>query len=465
MTDKTTIENYYEPGAVLSDWARYVDCRPDYFFKPRSQTELTAILNFILQGGAGGRSLRILGGQHSCSDIFAAEVVIDPTALPLEFDCQPQADGSALVTASAFMHMHEFLARVGALGYSLTAAGGTDAQTLAGLISTDTAGATVHTSVYETLQWVEYLAPSPDGKSFQTQHVASDDPRFPGLVASLGAVGFLTRVGFKLPAQLYFTGKFEMVSLSSVVGDIAKTCADHDFWRIEWLPSDDNRCLMWTATPYTGAPPAPPNDDYPPDTTEALLAKLMDIDNTAFSNGALANEALILLYKAISWLDTGMSATGPMRNIIPCDRKATLTCAMAEWSFNPADLAKVMDVCRSYFKANKWPNLPVEIECTQTSRYWMSPWNWPGLPYIVKLNFQYLTEFLTGDQIEAIEPHLKGLWDALDAAGIPFKAHWGKINFLTPDRVARDYGAAQFMPTVSPMFMNDYLRRRLPVAS
>jgi hypothetical protein len=33
------------------------------------------------------------------------------------------------------------------------------------------------------------------------------------------------------------------------------------------------------------------------------------------------------------------------------------------------------------------------------------------------------------------------VWEALDAAGIPFTLHWGKYNaFLTPDRVRNCYG-------------------------
>jgi hypothetical protein len=35
------------------------------------------------------------------------------------------------------------------------------------------------------------------------------------------------------------------------------------------------------------------------------------------------------------------------------------------------------------------------------------------------------------------------VWEALDAAGIPFTLHWGKYNtFLTPDRVRNCYGDA-----------------------
>ena len=92
----------------------------------------------------------------------------------------------------------------------------------------------------------------------------------------------------------------------------------------------------------------------------------------------------------------------------------------------------------------------------------MSAWNWDGLDYIVKFNFMYLTEVCTepGEK-EAIYAHLRGLWEHLEAAGVPFKAHWGKINFIDPEFVRRNHGFDAFRPLISPMFMNDYLRERL----
>ena len=57
--------------------------------------------------------------------------------------------------------------------------------------------------------------------------------------------------------------------------------------------------------------------------------------------------------------------------------------------------------------------------------------------------------------------HLEGLWKYLEAEGIPFKAHWAKINFLTPEIVARNYDLKSFMPYVQPMFLSDSMRGKL----
>ena len=111
--------------------------------------------------------------------------------------------------------------------------------------------------------------------------------------------------------------------------------------------------------------------------------------------------------------------SGPLRTMLPVDRRAPLHVAMAEWSFDPADLDNLMDRCREYFRHAGWPNLPIEIELTKTDNYYMSPWNWPGLDYIVKFNFMYMTHISgTESEREEILAHLHGLWDHLMHAGI-----------------------------------------------
>jgi len=73
-----------------------------------------------------------------------------------------------------------------------------------------------------------------------------------------------------------------------------------------------------------------------------------------------------------------------------------------------------------------------------------------------------VNDALTGPgEKEAIYAHLRGLWEHLEAAGVPFKAHWGKINFIDPEFMRRNHGFDAFRPLISPMFMNDYLAERI----
>lgn len=460
MTTEQMPTGYYTSATpTLSDWGQVLSFTPSAYFTPVSVEDLQALLTALLHLPSDGKSLRFLGGQHSCSDIFKSETVIDTSQLPLEFEVTPNAGGGSCVVASAYMHAHEFLFRAAKYNLSLTALGGTDAQTLAGLISTNTAGATARASVYELVEWVEYLTPASDGQSFILKRVTSTDSDFNAVVCSLGCIGFLVRVAFNLVEERYYNATFEVKQLSDVLGDVAKTCAAHDFWRIEWIAKADWG-LFWHADQLSGRG-IDPLGDYPEDTSEATLRTALQFDDEVLGSGPYFNVMLEAVYNKLKSIYVANTSIGPMRHMIPVDRRAQLHVAMAEWSFNPADLPRLMQVCRTYFDTNKWPNLATEIECTRTDTHHMSPWNWPGLPFIIKFNFQYLTDFLSDDEKADMIRHLQGLWNALEAADIPFKAHWGKINFLTPEKVARDYQLAAFLPHIQPLFLNDYLRTRL----
>jgi hypothetical protein len=221
------------------------------------------------------------------------------------------------------------------------------------------------------------------------------------------------------------------------------------------------KALLWAAT---AVPPeqSKADGDYPSDRSEQVLDAVFEVLDKLSDTGPLLSRPLELVYNvlAVTYRDT--HATGPLRNMLPVDRRAPLHVAMAEWSFRPQDVHPVLGECQDYFDDHGWPNIPTEIELTRVDGNLMSAWNWEHLSYVVKFNFMYLTEVCTepGEK-EAIHAHLRGLWEHLEAAGVPFKAHWGKINFIDPEFVRRNHGFEAFAPLISPMFMNDYLAERI----
>jgi len=173
------------------------------------------------------------------------------------------------------------------------------------------------------------------------------------------------------------------------------------------------------------------------------------------------DNAMRLLYSRLTFTYGGIKVSGLLRNMLPVDRRAPLRVAMAEWSFNPAGLNNLMGRCKEYIHQHGWHNLPIEIELTKTDNYFMSAWNWPGLDYIIKFNYMCLTDVTqTPAEKEAIFVHLHGLWDHLLQAGIPFKAHWGKINFMDYKFVNDHFEFDQFKPFIRPLFLNPYLAER-----
>jgi hypothetical protein len=438
----------------FQDWARFVSFQPQLYFRPQDLDELKRFLMGVQQGVFKPGPLRVLGGLHSCSDICVSDAIVDVSDLPLtiEFD----ADYS-LVTVSANWHLHDFLLALSEHGKSISATGGTDHQTLAGLISTATAPASPRHRLYDLLEWVEYLLIDEAGQSVVEQRVSKADPAFAAVIGSLGAIGILTKVQFRLIDEPYFETIQKIIKLKEVLTDVAQTSEKYDFWRIDWIPDTDEG-LLWAATKV---PHADPNGDYTADQAENILKSVFNLLDKLESAGPLLDTAMRLVYRGIMLTYGETKASGPLRNMLPVDRRAPLHVAMAEWSFNPADLKRLMASCTEYYERKGWPNLPIEIELTQTDNYFMSPWNWPGLEYIVKFNFMYLTDISgTAAEREDILAHLQGLWDHLKQADIPFKAHWGKINFIDYPFVRDHYQFDQFRPFIRPLFLNSYLTDR-----
>jgi len=439
---------------LFQDWARFVSFQPRLYFRPQDLAELKSFLTGLQLGLFKPGQVRVLGGLHSCSDICVADTIVDVSDLPqtIEFD----ADHTR-VTVSANWHLHDFLLALSAHGKSISATGGTDHQTLAGLISTTTAPATSRYALYDLLEWVEYLTIDAESQSVVERRVSVTDPAFPAVIGSLGAIGILTKVQFRLINEPYFETIQKIVKLAEVLTDVDQTSAKYDFWRIDWIPDTDEG-LLWAATKI---PSADPNGDYAADQAENILKAVFNLLDKRKSTGPLLDRAMRLIYRGIARTYGETKVSGPLRNMLPVDRRTPLHVAMAEWSFDPADLKRLMASCTDYFEHQGWTNLPIEIELTKTDSYYMSPWNWPGLAYIVKFNFMYLMEVSdTAAEREAILTHLHGLWDHLRQAGIPFKAHWGKINFMDAQFVNDRYHFDQFKPFICPLFLNPYLTDR-----
>jgi FAD/FMN-containing dehydrogenase len=444
-------------GTVMEDWAQLISFGPDLVLRPTNVDELRAMLERIHRGELGKGHARVLGSLHSCSEIVVSDTILDTSALPKVMDFE---EGDAAVVASANVTLHEFLAELGRRGKSVTATGGTDHQTLAGLISTGTAPASSRHALYELLDWVEVVAVDTATGRAVERRISLGDADFPAAVCSLGLLGVLMRVRFRLVEELYFSVVQKILHLDDALADLDATSAKYDFWRVNWVPKSE-KALLWAATAVPREQ-STPDGDYSTDQSEHVLDFVFEVLDKLADTGPLLSGALELIYDVMALTYGERDFTGPLRNMLPVDRRAPLHVAMAEWSFQPQDVHRVLGECQEYFDRHGWPNIPTEIELTRVDEGLMSAWNWEGLAYIVKFNFIYLAEVCTepGEK-EAIYAHLRGLWEHLEGAGVPFKAHWGKINFIDPEFVRRNHRFDAFGPLISPMFMNDYLAERI----
>ena len=154
------------------------------------------------------------------------------------------------------------------------------------------------------------------------------------MVASLGAIGILTKVQFRLIDQPYYETIQKIIRLKDVLSDLEQTSREYDFWRIDWIPDTDNG-LLWAAKQV---PTADPEGDYADDQSENILVAVFKALDKFESAGPLLDNAMRMVYAGITLTYGQVKASGPLRTMLPVDRRAPLKVAMAEWSFNPADL-------------------------------------------------------------------------------------------------------------------------------
>ena len=440
----------------LQDWGELVAFEPSTVLRPTSTEELKETLERVHRGELGDGRVRVPGSLHSCSEIVVSDALLDVSSLPKSIELE---NGDTAVTATANVSLHEFLAELGRHGKSVTATGGTDHQTLAGLISTGTAPASSRHGLYEKLEWVELVSVDASGQAVE-RRVSRGEPDFPAVICSLGLLGVITRVNFSLIDELYFEVTMKVVRLDEVLTDLDATSRKYDFWRVNWLQKSD-KALLWAATAVP-AERSEPDGDYSEERSEQVLDFIFAAMDKFADTGPLLNPVLDGIYNALALTYEESHFTGPLRNMLPVDRRAPLRVAMAEWSFRPQDIQRVLGECEDYFEEAGWPNIPTEIELTRVDGALMSAWSWDDVPYVVKLNFMYLTEVCRSPgEKEEIYAHLRGLWEHLQREEVPFKAHWGKVNFIDPEFVRRNHDFDRFKPLIAPIFLNDYLAQRL----
>src|SRR4029453_17005898 len=122
--------------------------------------------------------------------------------------------------------------------------------------------------LYELLEWVEIVSVDPASGHALERRISRGDADFPAVVCSLGLLGVLTRVRFRLVDELYFDVVQKIVDLDDVLADLDATSAKYDFWRVNWAPKSD-KALLWAAT-AVAAGDSKPDGDYSSDQAEHL---------------------------------------------------------------------------------------------------------------------------------------------------------------------------------------------------
>ncbi|WP_116951551.1 D-arabinono-1,4-lactone oxidase [Jiangella endophytica] len=234
---------------VWQNWARTVQARPVRVERPSSADEAAAVLTAAARDGL---RVKPIGAGHSFTPVAATDGVqvrLDALSGLLALDTARHT-----ATVGAGTRLHELNALLAERGYGLTNLGDIAVQTVSGAIATGTHGSgRASASLSEQVVALELVLP--DGTVKQVS--ADDDGElFQAARLSLGALGIVTSVTFRVEPAFTLRSTVERTTLDAVVERFAELeAADH--CDLYWLPFTD--AVQLTVNRRTGEPAAPPN--------------------------------------------------------------------------------------------------------------------------------------------------------------------------------------------------------------
>lgn len=472
-------------GSIYADWSRTVTFVPEKVLCPANADEIVK----ILQEQDEDKTMSIIASGHSCSRIYKNKTVITldfMTGNTIEDISTSGEDVFSVVKVPAQMTLRKMLVELGKHGRSIPATGGTDEQQLGGVIATNTAPATKERTIYSGVVSIDYV--TKEG----VKTVSGEGLN--AFICNVGILGVIISVtiqtipdeGFRAIQRIRKVDDLLQIIVNGnnyINNEEGDDTEEYQFWRFNWLQKS-NDALLWAARTVDTVEDRNyrADGDYVKEYRQPLdmdiYQRLADISSGGkpFYNDVIkvTFDAMKILYQKNP---NGNTFYGPLRNMIPVDRFANedVFCVMAEWAFHPKEAFTIKKLYEEYFEEHEWPNLPVEVEYVKSDEYYMSPWNSKGIlhegkrtSFLIKFNTMWYalrSERMEPEFRSEIEEHAKGLWNKLKENGIAFKAHWGKVNFTTPDDVRNYYEWDKFKPFIQDQFVNNYMNERLPMMS
>ncbi|CAG8514770.1 16389_t:CDS:2 [Dentiscutata heterogama] len=343
-------------------------------------------------------------------------------------------------------------------GYALPDLGGIAHQTVGGFISTGSAGGSLIHNVHDSIIKIRII----DGKGdiYDLSIDDEDNSKFLAAGVSLGLLGIITKVTFKLMKNYYITGNQIIAPITPLSNDFKVGCPidllgdgdreqkipsiyefftkskeyDADYARIFWWPQEGvNRLTIWRAKPI----PIPsidekslsikPYNEFPvfagSEIPAQLVASLVMIALNLFSSENRFYKRiaayLINLFNPIGiqeFQDKWYSG-------LPMDDKVSDTIFPATFSELLFPIEKTNDIVHALNKLYKTGgekvigNFTTELYTTKKSHFWLSQsYNTDS----IRIDIQYFQKNPIGTSRE----FFKQYWDAFYPYN--FRCHWGK---------------------------------------
>ncbi len=367
-----------------TNWVGNQTFHPRQIVKVESELE---VAQHIADAARHGYGVRTVGAGHSFTPIIETDVLLDTSKLNgiIDIDTAKQQ-----VTAYPKTTVGDFGEPLWERGLALSNQGDIDTQAIAGAIATATHGSGIHLQNFSATlvgaRMVDGLGNIVDISHEQNSEV------LPALQTSIGLLGMLTRATIKVRPAYELHASTEVVPFEAMLERFDDYLHQFRSFSFFWCPTDES----------------------------AALYNL---------TGAGADDCALRLFN-LPAPDLDRSALGPNERV---DRAYRVYPMIYDPNFHEMEyflpLAQAREILREMRQLmRRWLPLsvyPLEIRNVAADDAWMSP-NYQRDNLVVSISGQPGTDYW---------PYLR----ACDSLFAEFKGrpHWGKLHFMTADRLAR----------------------------
>jgi FAD/FMN-containing dehydrogenase len=231
------LEGTVRRGSFLN-WGRHYRYKPKPFKKPKTEQEIVDCVN-------SSARLRVVGSGHS----FNSGIVSEQTLMSLDdhSGCVRYDPELKQLTVRGGTRVREVVRLLRAKGLAFPALPSHDAQSIAGVLSTDvhgTSNCTERGFISESVVRLRLV----DGRG-QTHECGPSDDLFKAAVGGIGAVGVITEVVVQGVDRFDVEQRVESARLSDVERNLGRLVEKHDHLSLYLFPfSDICQVNIWERT-------------------------------------------------------------------------------------------------------------------------------------------------------------------------------------------------------------------------
>ena len=223
------------PTSTWTNWVGNQSFTPAFAAAPRDEEEVAALVRQAAERGVG---VRVAGAGHSFTPVVETDgVLLNLTALRGVLDTDPE---TRRATALAGTRIHDFYEPLWEAGLALRNQGDIDTQQIAGAVATATHGSgTGYTSLSGVVRGVRLVT-----ATGELRDIGEKDPDLlRAAQVAVGMLGVVTRVELDVTDAYRLHEQAGLRSWEDVMENWDELVAEHRHFGFFWMPSEESAAL------------------------------------------------------------------------------------------------------------------------------------------------------------------------------------------------------------------------------